>query len=50
LQLEKGASVVTLTIPMEVRIEEEQAGGVSVHAGALLFGAKHSFLRCHFIL
>eukprot|EP01046_Picozoa_sp_COSAG06_P043687 COSAG06_NODE_5763_length_3286_cov_3.419517_2_plen_63_part_00 len=50
LQLEKGASVVTLTLPMEVRIEEEQAGGVSVHAGALLFGAKHSVSRCQFIL
>ena len=35
--LPAGESSVTLTLPMEVRIEEEQAGGVSVHAGALLF-------------
>ena len=37
LSLPKGKSSVTLTLPMDVRIEEEQAGGVSVHAGALLF-------------
>ena len=37
LSLPKGVSSVTLTLPMDVRIEEEQAGGVSVHAGALLF-------------
>eukprot|EP01052_Picozoa_sp_SAG31_P067071 SAG31_NODE_25860_length_452_cov_2.048159_1_plen_116_part_01 len=37
ISLAQGESSLTLTLPMEVRIEEEQAGGVSVHAGALLF-------------
>eukprot|EP01050_Picozoa_sp_SAG11_P015841 SAG11_NODE_2097_length_3828_cov_3.021990_1_plen_387_part_00 len=37
VSLAAGESSLTLTLPMEVRIEEEQAGGVSVHAGALLF-------------
>jgi hypothetical protein len=37
VSLPAGQSTLTLTLPMEVRIEEEQAGGVSVHAGALLF-------------
>jgi hypothetical protein len=33
----QGESTFTLTLPMDVRIQDEQAGGVSVHAGALLF-------------
>ena len=37
VELPAGASELTLRLPMEVRVEEEQAGGVSVHAGALLF-------------
>lgn len=40
VSLAAGKSSLTLTLPMEVRIEEEQAGGVSVHAGALLLDRK----------
>ena len=35
--LPAGQSSLTLTLPSEVRVEAEQAGGVSVHWGALLF-------------
>lgn len=37
LDLPAGPSNFTLRFPMTVRVEAEQAGGVSIHAGALLF-------------
>eukprot|EP01052_Picozoa_sp_SAG31_P002118 SAG31_NODE_71_length_28115_cov_4.128105_18_plen_246_part_00 len=35
--LPAGPTTLQLLLPMPVRIQEEQAGGISVHAGALLF-------------